>query len=289
MQKIVIDNPRPINVSDYKGKVPTTKDYDRVINFDCQIYAKDKLVCTYKRASPEVAKILAYASANSTAKKNSRTDGTVTNSAVFGALPRVAVREDYCRFSADTKKDPQVFIQLSKAARELWSIYQTDYPDMSQLFAAEASQIDEDWMKTGTPFSTININKNFAIKYHVDAGNVAAVYSNVLISKNLAEGGYFVMPEYRVALAQDDGWMAIVDGVNVVHGVTPIAFLDKKSWRNSFVFYTLANLKHCKCKGEELARMKAKATDRAIKRAAGSQYLSDLHKARIAKNATPLT
>lgn len=286
MQKIVIENPLPINFADYKGKVPTTKDYDRVINFDCQIYVKDKLVCTYKQTSPEVKKILAYASANSTAKKSSRTQGTVTNSTVFGSLPRVAVREDYCRFSADTKKDPQMFAQLSKAAQELWALYQTDYPEMSQCFAAEAGQIDNDWMKTGTPFSTININKNFAIKYHVDAGNVATVYSNVLISKKLAEGGYFVMPEYRLALAQDDGWMAIVDGVNVVHGVTPITYLGKGSWRNSFVFYTLSNLKHCECKTKELSRMKIKATERAIKRASGNQDLNALQNSRSLKKAT---
>jgi len=281
MQKIVIDNPIPINFADYKGKVPTEKDYDRLINFDCQIYVKDKLVCTYKQTSPEVKRILAYASANSTAKKSSRTQGVVTNSTVFYSLPRVAVREDYCRFSADTKKDPQMFALLSKAAQELWGVYQTDYPEMSQYFQAEANQIEQDWMKTGTPFSTININKNFAIKYHVDAANLGKVYSNVLISKKLAEGGYFVMPEYRLALAQDDGWMAIVDGVNVMHGVTPITYLGEKSWRNSFVFYTLGNLKHCECKPKEIARMKTKATERAIKRLEGNTELAKLQAKRL--------
>jgi hypothetical protein len=281
MQKIMIDNPVPINLADYKGRVPTEKDYDKVINFDCQIYVKGKLVCTYKKASPEVQKILAYASANSTSKKSSRTLGVVTNSSVFGALPRVALREDYCRFSADTKKDPQMFAHLNKAAKELWDLYQADYPEMSKNFAAEAALIDNDWMKTGTPFSTININKNFAIKYHVDAGNIASVYSNVLISKKLATGGYFVMPEYRLALAQDDGWIAIVDGVNVIHGVTPITYLGKNSHRNSFVFYTLSNLKHCECKTKELARMKAKATERAIKRASGNVELVGLQAKRV--------
>ena len=107
------------------------------------------------------------------------------------------------------------------------------------------------------------------------------VYSNVLISKKLAEGGYFVMPEYRLALAQDDGWMAIVDGVNVIHGVTPITYLGEKSWRNSFVFYTLGNLKHCECKPKEIARMKTKATERAIKRLEGNTELAELQAKRL--------
>ena len=284
MRKLVIENPIKINFADYKGKVPTTKDYDTLINFECQIYVKDKLVCTYKKTSTEVQQVLAYASANSTAKKSSRTGGVVTNSTVFGSLPRVALREDYCRFSGDTKKDPKMFALLTKAAKELWGVYEKDFPEMSKFFAEESSRIHPDWMKTGTPFSTININKNFAIKYHVDAGNVASVYSNVLISKRLAEGGYFVMPEYRLALAQEDGWMAIVDGVNVMHGVTPITFLGNKSWRNSFVFYTLGNLKHCNCKPDELSRMKTKATERAIKRADGNKDLNALHSKRTAEN-----
>lgn len=283
MQKIIIEKKHHINFADYKGKVPTHKDYDKLVNYDCQIFDGDKLVCTYKKTTPEVQQILAYASANSTSKKSSRTRGVVTNSTVFGSLPRVPLREDYCRFSADTKKDPQMFSLLTKAAKELWALYLKDLPEMSKKFIQETKEIHADWLKTGTPFSTMNINKNFAIKYHVDAGNVSSVYSNVLISKRFAEGGYFVMPEYRVALAQDDGFMVIVDGVNVLHGVTPINYLSKNSWRNSFVFYTLKNLKHCYCKEDEISRMKTKATERAIKRAEGNKDLSLLQDKRKAK------
>jgi hypothetical protein len=266
MQKIAIDKPISINYLDYKGKVPAKEDYDKLIDFECEIYEKDKLVCTYKKVSPEVKKILDYASANSTAKKSTRTRGTVTMSSVFGALPRIAIREDYCRFSSDTRKNPAMFKLLCKAAQELWGVYKSDFPEMANYFESETQKINPDWMQTGTPFSTINLNKGFAIKYHKDAANVSNVFSNVIISKKMAEGGYFVMPQYRLALAQEDGWLAIVDGVNIIHGVTPITMLGKESYRNSFVFYTLSQLKHCDCKSGEIARMKAKTTERAIKR-----------------------
>jgi hypothetical protein len=283
MQKIIIDKPFPINNADYKGKVPSNKDYDQVINFECQIYEGKKLICTYKKISPEVHKILAYASVHSKSKKSQRTRGVITNSSVFGSLPRVPLREDYCRFSGDTKAQPEMFNLLSRAARELWQTYKLDYPEMSKHFEQEANLINKDWMQTGTPFSTINLNKNFAIKYHVDAGNMADVFSNVLISKKMADGGYFVMPAYRLALAQEDGWYAIVDGVNIMHGVTPITYHSKSSYRNSFVFYTLKNLKHCENKPLELARMKTKATERAIKRMNGNQDLAELQAKRDKK------
>lgn len=280
MRTINIDAPKKVDYNAIKGKVPTKADYDELIDYECKIYDQGRLVCTYKKVTPEVQKILAYASVNSTAKKSQRTQGVVTNSSIFGSLPRVAIREDYCRYSGDTKKDPKMFALLSRAAQELWGVYKEDYPDMSTFFQEQANKIHPDWMKTGTPFSTININKNFAIKYHVDAGNVANVFSNVLISKKMAEGGYFVMPTYRVALAQDDGWLAIVDGVNVVHGVTPITFFSDSSYRNSFVFYTLDNLKHCQCKPDEISRMKIKATERAVKRMGGNADLVKLHASR---------
>jgi hypothetical protein len=281
MRKIIIDKPFNIDFSEYKGKIPTIQDYDEVIREECQIYEKDKLICTYKQVSPEIKKIIAYASANSTSKKSQRTRGTFTQSTVFGALPRVPLREDYCRFSADTKQNPKMFHLLSKVAQELWDIYKTDFPEMSQYFEKEANLINKDWVKTGTPFSTININKGFAIKYHVDAGNMANVFSNVIISKRMAKGGYFVMPQYRIALAQDDGWLAIVDGVNVMHGVTPIEFESNTSFRNSFVFYTLKNLKQCECKPLELSRMKNKATERALKRLNGDKELKKLQNKRM--------
>lgn len=283
MQTINIDNPTPIDYNSIKGKVPTSADYDHLIDYECKIFDQGKLVCTYKKLSPEIQKILAYASVNSTAKKSQRTQGVITHSSVYGSLPRVAVREDYCRFSADTKKDPTMFALLSKGAQEIWEEYKTNFPEMSQKFEEQANKIHPDWLKTKTPFSTININKNFAIKYHVDAGNMANVFSNVLISKKMAEGGYFVMPKYRVALAQDNGWLAIVDGVNVVHGVTPINLLGKTSYRNSFVFYTLENLKHCECQPGEISRMKTKATERAIKRMDGNVELANLQEKRKAQ------
>ena len=50
MQKIVITDPLKLDNNAYKGKVPTAKDYDTVINFECEIYENDKLVCIYKNS-----------------------------------------------------------------------------------------------------------------------------------------------------------------------------------------------------------------------------------------------
>ena len=61
----------------------------------------------------------------------------------------------------------------------------------------------------------------------------------------------------------------IVDGVNIPHGVTAIVPTSQNWERSSVVFYTLSNLQHCLPKEEEILRSKAKATERARKRALG--------------------
>lgn len=251
----------------WKGKTPEQSHFDQVIDYDCDIYKAGKLVCAYRKLPSEQLDLLSACTAKAKCSKSSRTRGVNQMSAVYGALPRVPVREDYCRFSALTRQQPEVFIGLSKVGKYLWKVYQEKFPEVAATFAEFADTIHDDWKKTGTPFTTVNVNKNFAIGYHLDAANYGGVFSNVLITKKNADGGYFVMPQFRLALSQSHGALVIVDGVTVPHGVTPIVPKSKNWERSSVVFYTLSNLQHCLPKADEIVRSKQKATERARKRA----------------------
>jgi hypothetical protein len=257
----------PFDYQANKGKRPTSADYDILVTEDTDIKVDGVVVCSYRKLPPEVSATLSACVKKAKCQKSARTLGVVQNSAVFGALPRVAVREDYCRFSAPTKSQPEVFFGLATVAQYLWSVYKDRFPSVALEFEKFSRKIPSDWKKTGTPFTTVNVNKNYAIGYHLDAANYGGVYSNVLISKKHAKGGHFVLPQYRIALAQDDGALVIVDGVKVPHGVTAIEPTSDKWERSSVVFYTLGNLQHCLPKKEELARAKKVTTERARKRA----------------------
>lgn len=256
----------PFDYSKYKNKTPTSADYDHVIDYDCDIYDGEKVVCSYRKLDKQTKLLLKACTKKAKCTKSNRTRGVAQNSAVYGALPRVPCREDYCRFSADTRKQPEVFFGLCKVAEKLWNVYETTYPKVAENFRLFADKINPDWKKTGTPFTTVNVNKNFAIGYHVDSANYGDVYSNVLISKKNASGGYFVMPQYRLALAQEDGALVIVDGASIPHGVTEIKPLSKEWERSSVVFYTLSNLQHCLDQGGEVSRSKQVTMERAKKR-----------------------
>ena len=269
MVKVLKPKKHSFDYKKNKNKTPTKDDYDVVINYDCDIYDGDKVVCSYRKLDNETRLLLKACANKAKTTKSNRTLGVSQESAVFGALPRVACREDYCRFSADTKKQPEVFSALKTVGLKLWGVYKETYPEVAEKFVGFTNKINKDWLKTNTPFTTVNVNKNFAIGYHLDNANYGDVYSNVLISKYNAKGGYFVMPEYRVALAQDDGALVIVDGANIPHGVTKIEPTQKDWNRSSIVFYTLANLQHCYSQADEIKRSKAITTERARKRSKG--------------------
>ena len=281
MVKKITPKLHPFDYKEKKGKTPTAKDYDTVIDEDCDIYKGGELVCSYRKLPQEQLEVLSACSNRAKCAKSNRTSGVSQLSAVFGALPRVACREDYCRFSAQTKAQPEIFNALKPIASYLWSFYKENYPSAAASLSGFAEKIDNDWKKTGTPFTTVNVNKNFSIGYHKDAGNLNGVFSNVLITKRNTQGGYFVMPEFRVALKQSHGAMVIVDGVNIPHGVTEIIPTSKQWERSSIVFYTLSNLQHCLSKTDELKRSKAITTERARKRAIGNE---ELQKARGSRN-----
>lgn len=259
----------PFDYEGNKGQTPTADSYDTVIDYECDIYLSGKLACSYRKLPRKELALLRTCTARAKCTKAARTNGVQQMSAVYGALPRVACREDYCRFSAQTKVQPEIFGGLNRVGKYLWGIYQDSFPAVADDFEKFTANIHEDWKKTGTPFTTVNVNKNFAIGYHKDAANFGGVYSNVLISKKNADGGYFVMPTIRLALQQAHGALVIVDGANLVHGVTPIVPKTQNWERSSVVFYTLSNLQHCLAKHGELLRSKAVATERARKRAAG--------------------
>lgn len=258
----------PFDYPLWKGKPPIKPHYSQLITKDTNIMVGGEIVAAYRVLPHEIKNKLKACCIGAKTQKSARTSGVMQNSAVFGALPRVACREDYCRFSANTKTQPEIFFGLSSVARYLWGVYKKEFPIVAKNFEVESEKINKDFMKTGTPFSTVNVNKNIGIGYHKDAANFAKVYSNVLISKKNCIGGHFVIPEIGVAFEQGDGALLIVDGQKYPHAVSKITPTKKDWYRYSVVFYTLNNLKHCLGQKEEIQRSKKVTTERARKRAA---------------------
>lgn len=250
-------------------QTPSKNDYNLVINEDTLFTKNGVNVGLYIKISKEHSKDIRKASLETKYIKTYRTNALPTQSSVFGSLPRVALRNDYCRFSAQTKNEKTNANILFSFLPHLTEIYKKYLPKQYEHDLNVINEnVNNDYIiKDKTPFTTANINVNHAIKYHKDTGNFRGNLSNVLILRDGIIGGELVFPEYGFALAQEDSYLAIFDGQAEIHGVMPIIKTKEKPYRASIVYYTLENMKHCYPFKMEVQRIQNLSTVRANKRA----------------------
>lgn len=250
-------------------QTPTKNDYNLVINENTLFTKNGVNVGLYLKIDSKQAHSIRKASLNTKYVKTYRTNALPTQSSVFGSLPRVALRNDYCRFSAQTKSEKTNTNILFTFLPYLTEIYKTYLPKQYEHDLKVISEnVNTDYiLQEKAPFTTANINVNHAIKYHRDSGNFRGNLSNVLILRDGIIGGELVFPEYGFALAQEDSYLAIFDGQSEIHGVMPIMKTKENPYRASIVYYTLENMKHCYPFKMEVERLQNVAAVRANRRA----------------------
>ena len=251
-------------------QTPTKNDYNLVINEDTLFTKNGINVGLYIKIDNNQLQGIRAASLNTKYVKTYRTRKALpTQSSVFGILPRAVLRNDYCRFSAQTKNEKTNANILFSFLPFLTEIYKTYLPAQYEHdLKVIAENVNTDYViKKQAPFTTANINVNHAIKYHRDTGNFKKNLSNVLILKDGIVGGELVFPEYGFALSQEDGFLAIFDGQSEIHGVMPIIKTKENPYRASIVYYTLENMKHCYPFKMEVERLQNLASVRANNRA----------------------
>ena len=251
-------------------QTPAKNDYNLVIKENTLFTRNGANVGLYIKINNKEIELIRKASLNTKYVKTYRTRKALpTQSSVFGSLPRIPLRNDYCRFSAQTKNEKTNANILFSFLPFLTEIYKTYLPAQYEHdLKVIAENVNTDYViKKQAPFTTANINVNHAIKYHRDTGNFKKNLSNVLILKDGIVGGELVFPEYGFALSQEDGFLAIFDGQSEIHGVMPIIKTKENPYRASIVYYTLENMKHCYPFKMEVERLQNLASVRANNRA----------------------
>ena len=261
------------NLTKYKDNTnllkttPTKEHYDTVITEDTAFYLDDVCIGIYVNVQKELLSYVRESVKDTKYVETYRANTLPTKSSVFGALPRVALRNDFCRFSNKTSEEKQNTNKLFTFQKTLCDIYKKHLPELYEYDLQQArNTVNEDYRLIDSPYTTANINVNHAIKYHKDTGNIKDSFSNVLILKEHCTGGELVLHDYRIALEQADGALCIFSGQKEIHGVMPIKPYKKDFYRASIVYYTLAQLEHCYPYKEEVTRLNIKKRERAVKR-----------------------
>jgi hypothetical protein len=272
MEKLILKKTATtLKPGDYPDKI-----VGQLIDFECEAYSEEgELLLSYFKAPAQIYQLAKVISKNTTPKKSSRTrHGVPQLSTVYGALPRNPIREDYCRFSRQTKEELQNMNKAMELNRLLAAFYEKKLPEhYKKALANVTAEVHQDYRLVETPWTNINVNMNQVIKYHRDAGNNREDLSNVLIVKEGVEGGHLACPEYNVTLHQGDGFMVFFKGQEILHGVTPCRFNGPNAFRSSIVNYTLRQLKHCYPYEQELGRLQKVKTTQALNRKETNQKL----------------
>lgn len=253
---------------DLLGKTPLRSEYKEIVREDSKFYIDGECIGVYVNLPKELLKPIRKTVLDTKYVETYRTNALPTKSSVFGALPRVALRNDFCRLSNKTFEEKENMKILMGFQETLCDIYKEHLPELFQRDLDYVRQnIIDDYRLVDSPYTTVNINVNHAIKHHRDSGNIKGSYSNVLILRENCTGGELVLPEYNIALEQSDGALCIFKGQEEIHGVMPLTPIKEDFYRASIVYYTMAQLKHCYPFKEEVTRLNVKKRERAVKRA----------------------
>lgn len=284
MEKLIIE---PVSTTFKAGDYPS-KPTGKIVDYEVEVYNKSgELILGYYKCPKDIYTLGKEICRNTKPTKSTRTrHGVPQLSTVYGPLPRIPIREDYCRFSNKSKEEKLNYLKAIKLNEMLGLFYKSKHPELYEKALKKVrEEINQDYFTSNTPWTNININLNQVIKYHHDKGNNSEDLSNVLIIKDGVCGGYLDCPELGLTLHQGDGWICFFRGQDIIHGVTPCVFKTKTAFRCSIVNYSLKNLKHCYPYEQELKRLKEVKTKQALNKKENLEKLKVyFNKAKAKKN-----
>jgi hypothetical protein len=165
-------------------------------------------------------------------------------STILGSIPpKPHMRRPYpTRSSVHGVKSANTFVKaMLMLAKESEQIVKQITPQLyEQQKELIAKNIAKEW-RFGDLFTSSISNFNIAADFHRDNGNLKGC-SNVIITKRSnSTGGCTTVPDYGATVDSRDNSMLYYPAWRNVHGVTPIVPTHSGGYRNTLVFYPLAN------------------------------------------------
>lgn len=188
-------------------------------------------------------------------------DGTVSktnianevNSGIIGYYDRYP-RTPYCRLTAFNQNHFKDWKEVYPIIKFVDNQFAQLVPDKYKLQRAEADATSQDFVIPNTAFTTVTVNQNWQTAVHKDAGDLEQGFGNlVALRRGKYEGGYFVLPEWRVAIDLQNCDLLMVN-VHRWHGNTPIKMISRDALRVSLVMYYRKKMIECGTHEEERLR-----------------------------------
>jgi hypothetical protein len=267
--KTLLLQKKVLTFSEWQARDPQESDYDTLIDepvllYDAQHGGLELVYLELPDDASDVVQVLE----RTQFREDTRRNGLAMRSRIFGLQPRSLPRRDFCTAATLARDDPSGHAVVARYAETVARYYQHFNPEQYARHASLTERVLPEWrMQDEGVFTSGIINYNSALQYHFDAGNFKAVWSNMLVYRKEAEGGYLAIPEYDVAFKLPSNSLIMFDGQRLMHGVTPIYLQNTNAYRFSIVFYSLKQLWNCLPIDAEIARAQQRRTERELRRA----------------------
>lgn len=257
---------KEIELPEFIKRTALETDYERLIEEPCVLVDADdgQVKIIYDRLEGVDTGPIVRALRGLKYHEGMRSRGLISRSRIFGYRPRLEMRGDFCSSTSMATEFPDEHDLVTGLSLKLEDYYRKYQPEGY----ARHRELAEDKVKTAyriggqSIFTSGIINKNNPLKYHFDTGNFRDVYSCMVVFKKDVEGGYLSVPEYGVAFKLPHNSIFLFDGQSILHGVTPIRNQSHDAYRFSVVYYSLKRMWQCLEIDDELARVRAKKTQR---------------------------
>lgn len=253
--------PVPIDKKDYLGREASTADYDTVVEGEPTDVIVDGRVAAVYRPLPAsmgakfltLARQLDFGGTTRLGAKN-----LYHKSQLFGYTPRSPLRRNWCSICAFAREKPELYQGLVAWSKTAVAIMEKEAPTaLAEYWAnVEKAGISKSWLMPGTPFSTAQVNESSAVKYHLDAADVADTWNCLFIINSQMSGGLTVLPRFRLAFSASGFAFCGFPTVAEIHGVTPLVKRSPAAFRYAMIFYTMSGMAKCGTPEEELERIR---------------------------------
>lgn len=177
----------------------------------------------------------------------------LNRSGVAGYLDNGGNRFPYCRLTAFNINHPDQFARALPMVRTVDRVFQERIPERYAAQRAVVENTVDDYVISGTSFTTITINLNFQTAVHKDAGDLKEGFGVMsAMRRGKFDGCYTCFPQYRICADMQTGDVLLAD-VHEWHGNTPLKPRGAYE-RMGLIFYYREKMQECGTPTEELEK-----------------------------------
>lgn len=272
-----------IDLSDFMKRRAKESDCSNFINYDCLIKVNGVPKVLYLKLNEETKYLLQSCKNIKYSNVERISSGLITKgkNRTFGLRPKRLMSQFASSCSAtslatESKVEHSILCGFVKKLIPYYEKFFNSEYIKNQIEVNK--KILPEWRIGDTPFTSGIVNYNSELQYHYDIGHIPECFSIMVVLKKGMNGGGLCFPELGVNIELANNTIILMDGQELMHGVTPMRKFKSNAYRYTIVYYSLLQMWKCLPIDQEVIATRKMRAQREFRRANGeiSKMNSDI-------------